>query len=81
MLSRRMSHEDMSQEEWKNCYDQWFERMQKCIDQHGEYFEKQKAVYVSKIFVHIYNSRNINSAPRTKKIVMITVYHATLLPV
>ena len=32
---------DMSQEEWKNCYDQWFERMQKCIDHHGEYFEKQ----------------------------------------
>ena len=32
---------DMPQEEWKNCYDQWFERMQKCIDHHGEYFEKQ----------------------------------------
>lgn len=31
----------VSQEEWKNCYDKWFERMQKCIDHQGEYFEKQ----------------------------------------
>ncbi|XP_033254026.1 histone-lysine N-methyltransferase SETMAR-like [Drosophila miranda] len=32
---------EVSQEEWKNCYDQWFKRMQKCIDHQGEYFEKQ----------------------------------------
>ncbi|CAH2106193.1 unnamed protein product [Euphydryas editha] len=28
-------------EERKNCYGKWFERMQKCIDHQGEYFEKQ----------------------------------------
>ena len=27
--------------EWKNCFDKWFERMQKCIDLKGKYFEKQ----------------------------------------
>jgi len=27
--------------EWKKCFEMWFERMQKCIDHHGEYFEKQ----------------------------------------
>lgn len=27
--------------EWHECYDKWFHRMQKCIDHHGEYFEKQ----------------------------------------
>ena len=27
--------------EWKKCFDKWFERMQKCIDHKGEYFEKQ----------------------------------------
>ncbi|EFN72051.1 hypothetical protein EAG_00124, partial [Camponotus floridanus] len=26
--------------EWHECYNKWFERMQKCIDHHGEYFEK-----------------------------------------
>lgn len=32
---------EVSQEDWKNCFDKWFERMQKCIDHKGEYFEKQ----------------------------------------
>ena len=27
--------------EWNNCFNNWFERMQKCIDLCGEYFEKQ----------------------------------------
>lgn len=27
--------------EWHKCYENWFKRMQKCIDLHGEYFEKQ----------------------------------------
>ena len=27
--------------EWKKCFENWFERMQKCIDLKGEYFEKQ----------------------------------------
>ncbi|CAK9815952.1 Histone-lysine N-methyltransferase SETMAR [Anthophora plagiata] len=32
---------EISQSEWKKCYETWFKRMQKCIDYHGEYFEKQ----------------------------------------
>ena len=32
---------EVSQEDWKNCFDKWFERMQKCIHHQGEYFEKQ----------------------------------------
>ena len=27
--------------EWNNCFQNWFERIQKCIDLRGEYFEKQ----------------------------------------
>lgn len=27
--------------EWHKCFENWFKRMQKCIDLHGEYFEKQ----------------------------------------
>ena len=27
--------------EWQKCFDNWFKRMQKCIELHGEYFEKQ----------------------------------------
>jgi [histone H3]-lysine36 N-dimethyltransferase SETMAR len=27
--------------EWKNCFDNWFIRMKKCIECKGEYFEKQ----------------------------------------
>lgn len=29
------------QSEWKKWFENWFKRMQKCIDLHGEYFEKQ----------------------------------------
>ena len=29
------------QSEWKKCFENWFKRMRKCIDLHGEYFEKQ----------------------------------------
>jgi [histone H3]-lysine36 N-dimethyltransferase SETMAR len=31
----------VSTEEWNNCFTNWFERMQKCIDVRGTYFEKQ----------------------------------------
>ena len=31
----------MFQAEWKKCSDTWFERMQRCIDNKGEYFEKE----------------------------------------
>lgn len=32
---------EVPQSEWKKCYENWFHRMQKCIDHQGEYFEKQ----------------------------------------
>lgn len=32
---------DIPQSEWKKCFENWFHRMQKCIDHRGEYFEKQ----------------------------------------
>lgn len=32
---------EVSQSEWKKCFENWFTRMQKCIDLKGEYFEKQ----------------------------------------
>jgi histone-lysine N-methyltransferase SETMAR len=31
----------VSSSDWQKCFDKWFERMQKCIDLKGEYFEKQ----------------------------------------
>lgn len=31
----------MSTSDWNYCFNNWFERMQRCIDCHGEYFEKQ----------------------------------------
>ena len=37
----RMHVLEIPQSEWQKCYDNWFKRMQKCIDLHGEYFEKQ----------------------------------------
>ncbi|KYN40025.1 hypothetical protein ALC56_05576, partial [Trachymyrmex septentrionalis] len=30
-----------TEKEWKKCFENWFERMQKCIDFKGECFEKQ----------------------------------------
>lgn len=27
--------------EWKKCFKNWFQRMEKCINLKGEYFEKQ----------------------------------------
>ena len=33
--------EGRSKSEWQKCFDNWFKRMQKCIDLTGEYFEKQ----------------------------------------
>ena len=31
----------INQSEWQKCFDNWFERMQKCMDLKEEYFEKQ----------------------------------------
>ncbi|CAH2011558.1 unnamed protein product [Acanthoscelides obtectus] len=28
-------------DEWNKCFENWFDRMQMCINLHGEYFEKQ----------------------------------------
>lgn len=32
---------EVTPEQWAKCFQDWFHRMQKCIDCHGEYFEKQ----------------------------------------
>ncbi|GBP49216.1 Histone-lysine N-methyltransferase SETMAR [Eumeta japonica] len=37
----KMQISEIPQSERKKCYKNWFQRMQKCIDHHGEYFEKQ----------------------------------------
>ena len=37
----RMHVLEMPQSEWQKCFDNWFKRMQKCIDLNREYFEKQ----------------------------------------
>ncbi|GBP04908.1 Histone-lysine N-methyltransferase SETMAR [Eumeta japonica] len=31
----------LPQSEWKKCYKNWFQHMQKWVDLHGEYFKKQ----------------------------------------
>ena len=38
----RMHILEITQSEWQKYFDNWFKRMQKCIDLNGEYFfEKQ----------------------------------------
>lgn len=32
---------EVPQTEWKKCFENWFRRMEKCINYDGEYFEKQ----------------------------------------
>jgi len=32
---------EVPQSDWKKPFENWFQRMQKCINLHGEYFEKQ----------------------------------------
>lgn len=32
--------EETPKDEWAKCFSQWFHRMQRCIDVHGDYFEK-----------------------------------------
>ncbi|CAH2010863.1 unnamed protein product, partial [Acanthoscelides obtectus] len=32
---------DLPASEWNKCFENWFERMQMCINVRGEYFEKQ----------------------------------------
>lgn len=32
---------EVPESDWKKCFENWFQRMQKCINLHGEYFEKQ----------------------------------------
>ena len=36
----RMHVLEISQSEWQKCFDNWFERMQKCIDLNGQYIGK-----------------------------------------
>lgn len=31
----------VAQSKWKNCFKNWFKRLQKCFDLYEEYFEKQ----------------------------------------
>lgn len=31
----------LSESDWRNCFDQWFQRMSRCLEASGEYFEKQ----------------------------------------
>ena len=30
----------LTKKDFQNCFDDWFSRMQKCIDVDGEYFEE-----------------------------------------
>ena len=32
---------EIPQSEWQKSFDNWFKRMQECIDLNGEYFQKQ----------------------------------------
>ena len=32
--------DNIPKDEWKMCFNKWFIRMKKCIECHGEYFEK-----------------------------------------
>lgn len=36
---------EIQSSEWKKCFDNWFVRMQKCIDHKGEYYEKQTRLF------------------------------------
>ena len=35
----RMHVLEIPQSEWQKCFDNWFKRIQKCIDLNGEYFK------------------------------------------
>ena len=37
----RMHVLEIPQSQWQKCFNNWFKRMQKCIDLNGECFEKQ----------------------------------------
>ena len=37
----RMHDLEIPQSEWQKYFDNWFKRMQKCIDLNGQYFETQ----------------------------------------
>ena len=41
VVAFRMHVLEIRQSEWQKCFDNWFKRMQMCIDLNGEYFEKQ----------------------------------------
>ena len=41
------------QSEWQKCFDNWFKRMQQCIDLNGEYFEKQLSDFPWLIFIFV----------------------------
>ena len=40
ICSRWIPHK-INQSEWQKCFDNWFKRMQKCMDLNGEYYEEQ----------------------------------------
>ena len=37
----RMHVLEIPQSEWQKCFDNWFKRIQNCVDLNGENFEKQ----------------------------------------
>ena len=51
--------------EWKKCFENWFERMQKCIDQKANTSKNNKAIYrILHGFFRII-CRNFSSSLRT----------------
>ena len=40
----RMHVLEVPESGWQKCFDNWFKRMQKCLDINGEYFENQKII-------------------------------------
>ena len=41
-MLRALNHaiESITKEDFRNCFNDWFSRMQKCIDVGGDYFER-----------------------------------------
>ena len=39
----RMHVSELPQSEWQKCFDNWFRRIQKCLELNGEYIEKQQS--------------------------------------
>ena len=54
---------EIPQSEWKKCFENWFKRMQNCIDLHAEYFEKTMKPFSTINFGFFLHSRNIKGNP------------------